>query len=427
MTDTQVMQVVAVVMAERLAVGTDLIDRLGQRLGVDVSSTGNPMRPTSRSSRTARWWAPCSPRLSARRAADSYLTEPERRKRRSSARRLRGRAAPRSTSGRRATWHSRGGPTPDGPPSLSRPPPREGRARPSNFVPPRGARRNVEPPAPTRRRITGRRLSACALANDTPWNQASICRSSASSKSSASRSRARFAAATWSRSTAANRGRGHRRAEAHLHARSGAAGGRPLGRLRRDLAGRPRLTARSRPRARSAGAQAVPPARPGPACRLGVGKVEVLVEPVPWRPRRDPKRRSRIVEEHRRRQGDPAAGGSTRQPIMTAYRQQALACAAALSQAPARPRDLKGGMPDAPKILLQERLWLVREGRARCLYAVGGRQGGAWCGGKRICPLSIARASWRRRCRQHHERPTLDEPAHCASLISHNLRAAASS
>lgn len=29
------------------------------------------------------------------------------------------------------------------------------------------------------------------------------------------------------------------------------------------------------------------------------GKVEVIVEPVPWRPRRDPKRRSRIVEEHR--------------------------------------------------------------------------------------------------------------------------------
>ena len=48
------------------------------------------------------------------------------------------------------------------------------------------------------------------------------------------------------------------------------------------------------------------------------------------------KRRSRIVSEHRRRQGDPAAGGSTRQPVMTAYRQQALACAAVLSKAPAR-------------------------------------------------------------------------------------------
>ena len=42
------------------------------------------------------------------------------------------------------------------------------------------------------------------------------------------------------------------------------------------------------------------------------GNVEVLVEPVPWRPRRDAKRRSKIVDEHRRRKGDPASGGSTR-------------------------------------------------------------------------------------------------------------------
>jgi hypothetical protein len=99
------------------------------------------------------------------------------------------------------------------------------------------------------------------------------------------------------------------------------------------------------------------------------GNVEVLVEPVPWRPRRDPKRRSRIIEEHRRRQGDPATGGSTRQPIMTAYRQQALACAAALSHAPARPRDLKGEVPDAPKILQRNVYgWFVRVERG--LYAL---------------------------------------------------------
>ena len=81
------------------------------------------------------------------------------------------------------------------------------------------------------------------------------------------------------------------------------------------------------------------------------GKVEVIVEPEPWRPRRDPKRRSRIVEEHRKRRGDPAVGGSTRRPIMTAYRQQALDCARALVAAPGRPRDLKTTMPDAAKIL----------------------------------------------------------------------------
>jgi hypothetical protein len=81
------------------------------------------------------------------------------------------------------------------------------------------------------------------------------------------------------------------------------------------------------------------------------GQVEVIVSPA-TSPRRDPKRRSRLIAEHRKRQGDPALGGSTRAPIMTAYRQQALACAQALSHGPRRVRDLKPSIPDAPKILL---------------------------------------------------------------------------
>src|SRR5262245_13989524 len=104
------------------------------------------------------------------------------------------------------------------------------------------------------------------------------------------------------------------------------------------------------------------------------GKVEVIVQPVPWRPPRDAKRRSRIVDEHRRRQGDPAAGGSTRQPIMTAYRQQALTCAAALSQSPGRPRDLKATVPDAPKILLRNVYgWFVRVERGVYALSEAGR------------------------------------------------------
>ena len=91
------------------------------------------------------------------------------------------------------------------------------------------------------------------------------------------------------------------------------------------------------------------------------GRVDVVVEPVAWRPRHDGKRRSKIVEEHRKRRGDPALGGSTRQPVMTAYRQQALACAAVLALGPARPRDLQADMPDAPKILLHNVYgWFVR-------------------------------------------------------------------
>ncbi|MEN3286238.1 MAG: hypothetical protein V7634_538 [Bradyrhizobium sp.] len=87
---------------------------------------------------------------------------------------------------------------------------------------------------------------------------------------------------------------------------------------------------------------------------LGVtdrGDVDVLVAPPTTALRRNPKKRSRLVAEHQRRRGDPALGGSTRAPIMTAYRQQALACAAAMTQGPQRVRDLRPLIPDAPKIL----------------------------------------------------------------------------
>ena len=97
---------------------------------------------------------------------------------------------------------------------------------------------------------------------------------------------------------------------------------------------------------------------------LGVsaaGRIEPLVEPGPWRPRRDSKRRSQLVQEHQRRLGDPVSGGSSRAPIMTAYRQQALLCAALLANGAGRPRDIKPLAPDAPKILLGNVYgWFVR-------------------------------------------------------------------
>lgn len=93
--------------------------------------------------------------------------------------------------------------------------------------------------------------------------------------------------------------------------------------------------------------------------RLGLGmlgvnsdSIEILVSPIAPLPRKNARKRIRLVEEHRRRKGDPTAGGSTRKPIMTAYRQQALACAAALRDGPLRPRDLKSTTPIAAKILL---------------------------------------------------------------------------
>jgi hypothetical protein len=83
------------------------------------------------------------------------------------------------------------------------------------------------------------------------------------------------------------------------------------------------------------------------------GVVEIVVEPKPWKPRQDRRRRARLIDEHRKRIGDPAPGGSTRQPILTAYRQQALACAASLAEGPRRTSDLRLVVPNAPSILLR--------------------------------------------------------------------------
>ncbi len=93
--------------------------------------------------------------------------------------------------------------------------------------------------------------------------------------------------------------------------------------------------------------------------RLGIGmlgisdagEVSVIVGSVTPMPRTNPKRRSRLMREHQRREGDPAVGGSTRTPLMTAYRQQALGCASALAAGPLKVREIRAQVPEAAKIL----------------------------------------------------------------------------
>jgi hypothetical protein len=111
---------------------------------------------------------------------------------------------------------------------------------------------------------------------------------------------------------------------------------------------------------------------------LGVsqsGEVAVIVSPAAPMPRKDKRRRSRLVEEHRRRQGDPVIGGGSRAPIMTAYRQQALACAALLADGAKRPRDLRPLAPDAGKILLRNVYgWFARADRGVYALTDAGRE-----------------------------------------------------
>ena len=83
--------------------------------------------------------------------------------------------------------------------------------------------------------------------------------------------------------------------------------------------------------------------------RLGLGlitvradeRVEVHCDPGPYAPRKSKVRTARLLREFDRLQGDPNAGGATRHGIVTAYRQDALRCAAHLAEhGPSRGRDV---------------------------------------------------------------------------------------
>ncbi|WP_348271058.1 DUF2161 family putative PD-(D/E)XK-type phosphodiesterase [Aureimonas sp. Leaf454] len=101
----------------------------------------------------------------------------------------------------------------------------------------------------------------------------------------------------------------------------------------------------------------------------GDGAVHLLLSPAAPAPRRDPRRRSRLVDEHRRRRGDPVAGGGSKAPIMTAYRQDALACARRLAEGPLRPRDLVDIAPKAAS-MLQRNVYGWFERRERGIYGL---------------------------------------------------------
>jgi hypothetical protein len=87
------------------------------------------------------------------------------------------------------------------------------------------------------------------------------------------------------------------------------------------------------------------------------GCVEVVVDPVPYRPRRRAAALTRLLGEHARRMGDPNRGGVTRMPIVTAYRQEALRCAILIErggQASLKALRETGLVPNASRILQRD-------------------------------------------------------------------------
>ncbi len=104
------------------------------------------------------------------------------------------------------------------------------------------------------------------------------------------------------------------------------------------------------------------------------GAVAILAEPEPFRPRPDRKRRALLLREHAARDGDPAPGGSTRLPLMTAYRQHALRCAAALAPSSLTLGELRAAGLDPGTVLARNVYgWFRRESRGRYALTEAGR------------------------------------------------------
>jgi hypothetical protein len=108
--------------------------------------------------------------------------------------------------------------------------------------------------------------------------------------------------------------------------------------------------------------------------RLGLGlisigprKVETELDPAPYQPRKVARRKAALLREFHRRAGDPSPGGSTRQPVVTAYRQDALRCARLLSIEGASPvaRIRAGTGVERAARMLQDDVygWFSRESR----------------------------------------------------------------
>ena len=111
---------------------------------------------------------------------------------------------------------------------------------------------------------------------------------------------------------------------------------------------------------------------------VGGRNVEVLEEPVPYRPRMATARVLRLKEEFDRRLGDANVGGTTGVPIITAYRQDALRCVHTLAfGGPMRIGALcaAAGVPGAARILQRNVYgWFTRIERGTYTLSEGGGQ-----------------------------------------------------
>jgi hypothetical protein len=113
---------------------------------------------------------------------------------------------------------------------------------------------------------------------------------------------------------------------------------------------------------------------------IGAGKrtIEIVEEPVPYRPRHAKLRALRLADEFSRRIGDANVGGAVGVPVVTAYRQDALRCARVLAlSGPMGLGALRAaaGVPGAARILQRNVYgWFARLKRGTYELSSEGRQ-----------------------------------------------------
>jgi hypothetical protein len=110
---------------------------------------------------------------------------------------------------------------------------------------------------------------------------------------------------------------------------------------------------------------------------IGARGVTVHAEPGPYRPRRRTRERARLLGEFSRRSGDYNEGGVSRRPVVTAYREDALRCAALLAETGTlRVGEIRSrtGVERAGTILLRNvYAWFERVGRGSYGLTAAGR------------------------------------------------------
>ena len=110
----------------------------------------------------------------------------------------------------------------------------------------------------------------------------------------------------------------------------------------------------------------------------GRSSIEVHLDPAPYHPRKHKRRRAMLLREFQRRVGDPNQGGTSKRPIVTAYRQDALRCAWFLDRGgPTKAIAVKAetGVYRAPRILQRDHYgWFQRVERGTYSLTPNGKR-----------------------------------------------------